>query len=272
MFTMGPAFVNQPSGVVAWTPASLPNLYAWYKSDAPGNTYSGSNLATLSDLSGNGHTGTAGGVSIAVVPGVINGRSIIRTVTSTIQWVDLASSLGIMQNKSGFNMGVAGNFTYTGTNLGHLFVSDTPTLGNARVYLRAPNSTAQRPTILARRLDTDTTATLAATTNLTGLTAALFNVDYAHTSAEIRWNGTSVTSSSAFLTAGSSSNTAGNSNATLFSIRSSGNSCQGDWGEIVLSDAPLSSTDAQKLEGYLEWQWGNQASLPVGHPYKSAPP
>ena len=28
----------------------------------------------------------------------------------------------------------------------------------------------------------------------------------------------------------------------------------------------------QKMEGYLAWKWGLEGSLPVGHPYKSAPP
>lgn len=273
-FNVMPALFTQNSGPApgVWAPSSLPNLYAWYKSDGLGNTYSGVQLLTLADLSGNGHVGTAAGTPIAMVANAINGRSAVHTVTNTAQWVALGSSQGVMQNKPGLNLGVAGNFTYTGSNLGHLFACDTSTLNNGRVYIRYPHNTAQRPTILAKRLDTDATATLLAPTNATGLAVALFNLDYAHTSAEIRWNGATLASSSSFLTSGLSSNTPGNANALLFSLFNSGNSCQGDWGEIVLSDAPLSSTDAQKLEGYLAWQWGQQGSLPSGHPYKSAPP
>ena len=31
-------------------------------------------------------------------------------------------------------------------------------------------------------------------------------------------------------------------------------------------------SNRQLIEGYLAWKWGLQASLPVGHPYKSAAP
>ena len=34
----------------------------------------------------------------------------------------------------------------------------------------------------------------------------------------------------------------------------------------------MSIEDRQKLEGYLAWKWGLQASLPSDHPYKSAAP
>lgn len=46
----------------------------------------------------------------------------------------------------------------------------------------------------------------------------------------------------------------------------------GPVGEIVITNYALSTVDRQKLEGYLAWKWGTQASLPVSHPYYSAPP
>ena len=42
--------------------------------------------------------------------------------------------------------------------------------------------------------------------------------------------------------------------------------------EILMFNRYLGITDRQKVEGYLAWKWGLQASLPVGHPYKSAAP
>jgi methionine-rich copper-binding protein CopC len=42
--------------------------------------------------------------------------------------------------------------------------------------------------------------------------------------------------------------------------------------EIILTTGTLSPADRQKIEGYLAWKWGTQASLPVGHPYESAAP
>jgi len=42
--------------------------------------------------------------------------------------------------------------------------------------------------------------------------------------------------------------------------------------ELILYNAYLDTTQRQKVEGYLAWKWGLQASLPGGHPYASAAP
>ena len=46
----------------------------------------------------------------------------------------------------------------------------------------------------------------------------------------------------------------------------------GSIAEIVVASSVLSTTDRQKLEGYLAWKWGLEADLPVDHPYKNSPP
>jgi len=46
----------------------------------------------------------------------------------------------------------------------------------------------------------------------------------------------------------------------------------GDIAELLVFSGTLSPADRQEIEGYLAWKWGFQASLPDGHPYKSAPP
>lgn len=42
--------------------------------------------------------------------------------------------------------------------------------------------------------------------------------------------------------------------------------------EVIISSTALTSTDRQKLEGYLAWKWGLVANLPTDHPYKTTPP
>jgi len=42
--------------------------------------------------------------------------------------------------------------------------------------------------------------------------------------------------------------------------------------EIIFYNSVLSTIDRQKIEGYLSHKWGISASLPAGHPYKTAPP
>jgi hypothetical protein len=46
----------------------------------------------------------------------------------------------------------------------------------------------------------------------------------------------------------------------------------GPIGEVVVGSAAWGTSDRQKLEGYLAWKWGLQASLAAGHPYLSAAP
>ena len=42
--------------------------------------------------------------------------------------------------------------------------------------------------------------------------------------------------------------------------------------EIVIMTSVASTADRQKIEGYLAWRWGLQASLPAGHPYEGGAP
>ena len=42
--------------------------------------------------------------------------------------------------------------------------------------------------------------------------------------------------------------------------------------EIVQIESRLSTTDRQRLEGYLAWKWGLQANLPTNHPFKNSAP
>ena len=42
--------------------------------------------------------------------------------------------------------------------------------------------------------------------------------------------------------------------------------------EIIIFPTSQSLSDTQYTEGYLAWKWGFQLSLPVDHPYRSAPP
>jgi hypothetical protein len=45
-----------------------------------------------------------------------------------------------------------------------------------------------------------------------------------------------------------------------------------NFGEIVVIPSSLDTLSMQKLEGYLAWKWGLEASLPSDHPYKLLPP
>jgi hypothetical protein len=42
--------------------------------------------------------------------------------------------------------------------------------------------------------------------------------------------------------------------------------------EMIMYNTVVAPADARKIEGYLAWKWGLQASLSNGHPYQNAPP
>ena len=59
---------------------------------------------------------------------------------------------------------------------------------------------------------------------------------------------------------------------TLFNRSAGDRTGDVDAGEFVYITGTVGSTLRQKIEGYLAWKWGLQASLPGGHPYASAAP
>jgi len=50
------------------------------------------------------------------------------------------------------------------------------------------------------------------------------------------------------------------------------NFMQADYAEVLVYRKALTNTERQEVEGYLAWKWGQEGSLPTGHPYKSSPP
>lgn len=46
----------------------------------------------------------------------------------------------------------------------------------------------------------------------------------------------------------------------------------GNLHELIIYNAPLSTTNREKVEGYLAHKWGLTANLPNNHPYKASPP
>ena len=70
----------------------------------------------------------------------------------------------------------------------------------------------------------------------------------------------------------SASNTVGFTSTTKFGGGKAGYYANCQFGEVVITNAQQSTSDRQKMEGYLAWKWGIQGNLSASHPYKTAAP
>jgi hypothetical protein len=50
-----------------------------------------------------------------------------------------------------------------------------------------------------------------------------------------------------------------------------GGGATGWYGELIIFNTALASSDRERVEGYLAWKWGAQAQLPSSTPYKNTP-
>ena len=77
------------------------------------------------------------------------------------------------------------------------------------------------------------------------------------------------------MTTTNTTNTGSISNSNVLDIGAAsvgGNPVTGDIAEVLVGGATLTSSDREKLEGYLAWKWGLEDNLPSAHPYKTFPP
>tara|TARA_R100000655_G_scaffold28617_1_gene58105 strand:+ start:17695 stop:19227 length:1533 start_codon:yes stop_codon:yes gene_type:complete len=77
------------------------------------------------------------------------------------------------------------------------------------------------------------------------------------------------------MTTTGTTNSGSISNSNVFDIGATavgGNPLTGDIAEILVGGSTLTTSDRQKIEGYLANKWGKLADLPSDHPYKTVPP
>jgi hypothetical protein len=104
----------------------------------------------------------------------------------------------------------------------------------------------------------------------TAYTANTFVIGYAELSGSnirIRTNGGSetITATSATGSLTGTLQLGRNYNSDVYCL-------DGEIAEVIFTNAALSNTNRQLIEGYLAWKWGLQANLPNDHPYKNSAP
>ena len=251
---------RRSSSGTLWTPSLLTTL-AWFDADdASTLTVSGSSISQWNDKSGNGYNATQ--------------------TTGSAQPQLASSSFGSLP---AVNFATASQFLYvpsipqvSGQTV--FAVLDTTSLGTGYVLLMERN--AASASNMAIYLGGTSTYGAADYTpwiywNAAGygvLTAnrkkSLLSFNYSTSGGAATVNNTqdgaltpiTSTGSASALTTWRSINGAAGVQSSTFKIA-----------EVIVLNS-ISSTDKQKMEGYLAWKWGINGNLPAGHPYKSAPP
>lgn len=243
------------SSTSIWTPAQLPSLVAWYDANDAGTiTLNGSTVSQWNDKSGNNrHAVQAVAASQpAYTTAGLNGKNVL-TFNGTTDFFELLS--GILLDD---------NFTHVHS----VLVRSTTGINSVDVGRTAlPQGygnwwfTDNVLYSVLRGISFMTHGSSTATgTFINGLVRN-------NSGTQAFRNGTAF---------GGPVGAAATANVTLNAIgRAQGGTAalhNGPMAEIIVGRSDLSTTDRQKLEGYLAWKWGLEADLPADHPYKLTPP
>lgn len=255
-----------PEPGVPWTPSDNANLFVWYDISDVSTVTTSSNLGfdyveQWDDKSGNGYNATQTTAANRPTYGI-----------NTLNGVDLA--------------------TFGATSAIQLNIPVTPYANNdVSLYVVAQyrNKGSWQSTVLFNRAGSQFVAFLLEA----GAGGGNYNI-YTQTFYEgstalvdpsanfFSFVGDDATSNMDFWLNGTSDGSTGAGNFGSTSVFSGGQGYLGndnygsysisDLAEVVLIDGKDSTTDRQKMEGYLAWKWGLQSKLPLGHPYKNAAP
>ena len=247
--------------VETWTPAQISTALWLDAADPSTITLNGTTISQWNDKSGNSRNvsqansalqplytlGGLNSLNIADFDGaddVLNGLAISNFVTNN--------------SYSAFVVGLARTIA---TNDVHGYVNEAfygDAGGYIAMYLRSSNL------IGAYNWDG---ANKVATNAYTPNTVVIGYSELSSGSIRIRTNGGSETATV-------SSNTASLSGAIQIGRNYNSNTfcLDGKIAEVIFTNAALSTTNRQLIEGYLAHKWGLQANLPNDHPYKSTSP
>jgi hypothetical protein len=235
-----------------WTPAQLPGLSLWLDADdASTITLNGSTVSQWNDKSGNARNAsqaTAANQPTRTLNG-LGGRTVL-TFDGVNDFLNATLTL------TNFSVGIVGTLTVNTAIIYYPLGFGTPLSGGSNgVSVGGTNFTQRAALNGATSLLTNETVTLNSPYLITA---------HAQTGNRlISFNGQTP---------------ATDTNSQSISAVRIGQRSDNFWpyagpiGEIVITNTALSTTDRQRLEGYLAWKWGLEASLPADHPYKNSPP
>lgn len=262
------------SGPPLWSPASL-SLPVWSISDDLGNVVASGEVTTLANLgsAGNATANVAGRNNQAS----LNGRAVITADATFDGYYTYGSTTTQWQNR-GFLYAFAVNAMRAADAVpaSRSLVAiprPLPATGVMAEIARSP-STANAVRAGGRRLSADAFANANDGVNHgTNWVIIVATFNYAAGAIDLYIDGALAAQNTSGLTVGNTENIGGNVGVTIGATNSGGslneNYHLAEWG---CGNTTLSSSNRERLEGYLAHQWGLAGNLPAGHPYKSTPP
>ncbi len=244
-------------GTKLWTPSQLTTAL-WLDADSPSSiTLNGTTVSQWSDKSGNGRHATQATTANqpTYTDNGLNGKPVLTFSTD---------SLSSTANVNGLN-----SFTM-------YIVAKSATLSDYRSMLRFqdPSSKYFAYTWSGNGVDTIISEidALAPTGMSAGLVAGAWNIG-ALRREQNQYFGFASYNNGSFVDSRTTANVPFESGSlTIGSYINSSEYFAGSIAEIVIAYTAHDVGTRQRMEGYLAWKWGLQASLPVSHPYYSAPP
>jgi hypothetical protein len=268
--------LNAISGVYKksfWTPAQLGSpLALWLDAaDASTITLNGSTVSQWRDKSGNArHVSQATAANQPTLTAFgLNGKPVVTF--DGADWLFNANPGALLRNVPGATVAAVLNYTnFTSQRIPIAAMNNTGTGVRLATILLAAGTLS----IAARRLDAEG-AMLVSTPPIYTNGTNVIQVGVARYSAgalDQFINGAAGATGS-FPSSGNNSDTDSGTlviggTSTDDGVTLNANQMLGFVGEVVYTNTALSTTDRQKLEGYLAWKWGLEANLPSDHPYR----
>lgn len=248
-------FIIPPSPPLPeFSPLNITGLVGWFDAtDASTITFSsGSSVSLLSDKSGNGFNVSQGtvGQQPVLVSNIIGSNPVLRftQASSTVltNASALAASLGsgpisliLVERNMTAPSGNPGPFGFNaGPNFGNVFQYNAGYLGGFQPFATSAFTSATGRFDYYNRTNTGSGA-------IGSINGTLESVN---------------------------DNATGTYSGAFFIGRGPNGFLSGDIGEIIIYNSNLTTTERQKVEGYVAWKWGLTGNLPVSHPYKLVKP
>ena len=250
--TPPPTVLHWPGGG-SWDPSQLADLLAWWKFDELTGT-NGSSITSVTDSGGSFDLSGSSPAPTLVTPSQ-NG----------LNTIDFGPSSANLNSSSAYGGGDDGFSVYVVAKRGNAAVNQHVSGGSGSGHLLGSNSSAS---VWVRAYKSD--GSRYEKTNVGGWSGGWdivgFSADFVAGTFDVYQDGSSIDSQTGLAT--------GTSQTHTFLIGTFGGAghWQGELGEELIVNNALSTTDREKIEGYLAHKWGLTANLPVSHPYKSTAP